>query len=407
MTASTGICGISAIAYALPQHRRSVRELDALGQLESDPAMLEQLGFEHVYVAEEETPYSLALAAATTLLRENAVSPASIDTLLYCGTPSVAFGRAGSASDASSRIASTRRFDYPATRLQYDLDLECASALAIDQLACTSLFSAVRIARALIETGEARRVLCVSAEFFPECAGREAIYNCTSDAACAVLIDDSAERNRILASAHVTKGYYWDGDARRNEIVASYFPAAKHVIAERALANVVERLRMFTATGHTLSFGVYTFSHNTAHVLAPFAPFTPAAATALLKRLPQPGGGTPLGDTVLAAGHDVLQAKATRKHVLVITDGINTVGPDPSVVLSKLAARAAEVSKTVAFHFVAFDIDARRFAAVKKLGATVVGAADEAQLGEQLTLILEKKILLEEEVPPAPKPKTN
>lgn len=232
MTASTGTCGISAIAYALPQHRRSVRELDALGQLESDPAMLEQFGFGHVYVAEEETPYSLALAAATTLLRENAVSPATIDTLLYCGTPSVAFARAGSASDASSRIASTRRFDYPATRLQYDLGLECASALAIDQLACTSLFSAVRIARALIETGEARRVLCVSAEFFPECAGREAIYNCTSDAACAVLIDDSAERHRILASAHVTKGYYWEGDARRNEIVASYFPTAKHVIAE-------------------------------------------------------------------------------------------------------------------------------------------------------------------------------
>ena len=185
-----------------------------------------------MYVAEEETPYSLALAAATALLHEYAVAPDSIDTLLYCGTPSVAFAPAGSAVDATSHLSSTQRFQYPATRLQYDLDLECASTLALDQLACTSLFSAVRIARALVETGDARRVLCVSSEFFPACAGREAIYNCTADAACAVLVDHDAERNRILASAHTTKGYYWQGDAMRNEIVASYFPTAKHVIAE-------------------------------------------------------------------------------------------------------------------------------------------------------------------------------
>ena len=233
MTAAThGKAGISGIAYALPAQRRSLRELVALGQLESDPALLEQFGFSHVYVAEEESPYSLGLAAATALLHEYAVAPNSIDTLLYCGTPSVAFAAAGSAVDATRHISSTHRFQYPSTRLQYDLDLECASTLALDQLACTSLFSAVRIARALVATGDARRVLCVSSEFFPGCAGREAIYNCTADAACAVLVDHDAERNRILASAQTTKGYYWEGDAMRNEIVASYFPTAKHVIAE-------------------------------------------------------------------------------------------------------------------------------------------------------------------------------
>jgi len=231
-TETHGTAGISGIAYALPAQRRSLRELAALGQLESDPALLEKFGFSHVYVAEEETPYSLALAAATSLLHEFAVAPNSIDTLLYCGTPSVAFAAAGSAVDAASHVSSTHRFQYPSTRLQYDLDLECASTLALDQLACTSLFSAVRIARALVATGDARRVLCVSSEFFPACAGREAIYNCTADAACAVLVDHDAERNRILASAQTTKGYYWEGDAMRNEIVASYFPTAKHVIAE-------------------------------------------------------------------------------------------------------------------------------------------------------------------------------
>ncbi len=50
-------------------------------------------------------------------------------------------------------------------------------------------------------------------------------------------------------------------------------------------------------------------------------------------------------------------------------------------------------------HFVAFDVDAKQFAPLKKLGATVVGAADEKQLNTQLEYILQRKILLEEEEP--------
>jgi hypothetical protein len=72
----------------------------------------------------------------------------------------------------------------------------------------------------------------VASEFFPEDAGREAIFNCTSDAACALFVEAGAENNRIVSSAQVTKGYYWDCGAMRNEIVASYFPTARHVIDE-------------------------------------------------------------------------------------------------------------------------------------------------------------------------------
>ena len=51
----------------------------------------------------------------------------------------------------------------------------------------------------------------------------------------------------------------------------------------------------------------------------------------------------------------------------------------------------------------AFDVDAKQFSVVKKLGATVVGAADENQLNTQLQFILQKKILLEDEEPPKTK----
>ena len=224
--------GISGIAYALPARRRSLSELARLGQLESDASLLRQFGFDGVFVAEEESPYSLALAAASAVLARESVPLESVDLLLYCGTSSLAFASRGTATDVACRLGTTQRFQYPAGRLQYDLGLERASAIALDQLACTSLFAAVRLARAAIAAGDARRVLCVSAEFFPECAGREAIFNVTGDAGCAVIVDGVAQRNRILASAERTKGYYWDADALRNEIVASYFPTAKHVIDE-------------------------------------------------------------------------------------------------------------------------------------------------------------------------------
>jgi hypothetical protein len=44
-------------------------------------------------------------------------------------------------------------------------------------------------------------------------------------------------------------------------------------------------------------------------------------------------------------------------------------------------------------------VAAKQFDSVKKLGATVVGAADEKQLNTQLEFILQRKILLEEEEP--------
>jgi hypothetical protein len=52
---------------------------------------------------------------------------------------------------------------------------------------------------------------------------------------------------------------------------------------------------------------------------------------------------------------------------------------------------------------VAFDVNAKVFDSVKKLGATVVGAADEKQLNSQLDFILQHKILLEEEEKPTTK----
>ena len=224
---------IAAIRYAFPAATRSVRELAAAGLLESSPETLESLGFDQVRVAYDESAYSLAMRASTHLLEEHDIDPDSIGLLVYGGAPpALAFAPANALVKSAADTVSSARFRFPSTRLQYDLGLERASVLSVDQLACATLFGAVRVARALCVTEGIERALCVSADMYPPLAGREALFNCTGDAGCAVLLERDGTRNRIVAARTVTKGYYWDADAMRDEIVASYFPTARHVMSE-------------------------------------------------------------------------------------------------------------------------------------------------------------------------------
>ena len=228
---------IRSIGYAFPAASPSLRELAAAGQLQSEPELLEEFGFARIHAAVHETPYELATTAAARALDRAGVDPASVDVLIHGGIDgATAFGIAPDAEASRAAHRTTARFRYPATRLQHELGLERAQVLGVGQLACTTLFGAVRIARALILSENVDRVLCVAADFFPADAGREAIFNCTSDAAVAVLVERGGERCVVRAATHVTKGYYWNPDALRNEMVAAYFPTSRHVI-ERTVAE--------------------------------------------------------------------------------------------------------------------------------------------------------------------------
>jgi 3-oxoacyl-[acyl-carrier-protein] synthase III len=241
VSATSAVPCIAGIGYAFPSTApRTLGELSAAGQLESEPELLARFGFDRVHVAEDQTPFDLALAASRRLLADHAVDPESVGLLIWSGAPgTIAFSTAADAERGARALTTMDRFKYPATRLQYELGLTSASVLALDQLACTTLLAAVRVARAMCVAEGIERALCVASEFFPARAGREALWNATSDAACAVLVEMMERdrvRNRISGAATVTKGYYWDPMAMRDEVVASYFPTARHAI-DRALAD--------------------------------------------------------------------------------------------------------------------------------------------------------------------------
>ena len=185
-------------------------------------------------------------------------------------------------------------------------------------------------------------------------------------------------------------------------------PTPKYLIANRALIAIADHVQTFAsnsaATGpRKIHAGLFVFQDGGARAAIPFGPFDGPALKRWARSFSTPEVGTPLGNAVDTAGRAVLNSRLTRKHVLVITDGINTVGPDPAIILPKLQREAAQQQTSVSVHFVAFDVDAKVFDGVKKLGATVVGASNESQLNKQLEFILEKKILLEEEEPPKKK----
>lgn len=249
---AAGDVRLAEITYALPAGSASVEDLAAGGALASEPDLLRRFGFDRVAIATTESPYSLALAAARDVLRNAAADPSEIDVIVYAGEQGPgAFLRAG--ADRHDAHATTARFRYPASRLQYDLGLDRALVLGVDQLACTSLLGAVRVARALCLAEGFRTALCVCGDFVPRDAGREALWNCTADAAVAVLLRRGEGARRVVAARHVTKGYYWDPEARRDEMIAAYFPTARHVIDDTLRAAGWSRTDVDWVIPHNVS----------------------------------------------------------------------------------------------------------------------------------------------------------
>lgn len=185
---------------------------------------------------------------------------------------------------------------------------------------------------------------------------------------------------------------------------ASGGSAPKYVIANRALLAVTRQLQAYSTNAATgmarkIHAGLFIFQGEHAREVIKLGPFDPGSFENWAEHFSGPRGNTPLGNALITATHAVLNSPLSRKHVLVITDGINTAGPPPQLVLPRLKQRAQQESASFSVHFVAFDVDARQFAPLKRQGATVVAAADEKQLNSQLQFILQQKILLEDEEP--------
>lgn len=222
--------GITAITYALPERTLDLHALRERGLLESPVDVLAQFGFGSIHVSDRPAD-ELALVALRRLIDTHNIDPKSVDALLYAG----AIPESHRVADAGGELEG---FNYPVARLQYECGVMNALTMGIAQGGCTGLMTAVALAvNHLHAHPEAQRVICVSADVLPPDRKREILYNVISDGACALLIERKAVRNRILAHRHIAKGYYWNAAARRNEIVAAYFPTARTIVRDTLTAS--------------------------------------------------------------------------------------------------------------------------------------------------------------------------
>ena len=183
--------------------------------------------------------------------------------------------------------------------------------------------------------------------------------------------------------------------------------APKYVIANKALSAITDRISQFAKSApdgapRKIEVGLFVFQGSGARAAVQYGPFDAAAIQEWVRTFSKPGGATPLGNSIKSASKSVIDSNLSHKHIVIITDGMNTSGPKPEEVVPGIKLEARKKNGEVSFHFVAFDVDAKVFDPVKKLGATVLGASNEQQLRSQLEFIFVKKILLEDEEPARP-----
>jgi hypothetical protein len=181
--------------------------------------------------------------------------------------------------------------------------------------------------------------------------------------------------------------------------------APKYTIANRALTGVAKALSTYAKAGGTnnqreVQTALFTFRGDHVRQTMALKPLDADELQRWADNFSDPKGNTPLGEALSLSTKCLLASPLPRKHILVITDGMNTVGPKPEGVLPGLKKEAARKGLDLGVHFVAFDVDAKLFEPLRKQGVTVVPAADEKQLTARLDFILQKKILLEDEEPP-------
>jgi hypothetical protein len=167
----------------------------------------------------------------------------------------------------------------------------------------------------------------------------------------------------------------------------------KFLVARQAIEAMLAATDSFVARHNDVpvNVGLYRFASDV-ETLVPVRRYDARALHDALESMPDPKGGTAIGDAMDAARADLYRAGTFRKYLLVVTDGENTSGRRPDRVAREIAARS---EGAVRMYFVAFDVDARRFAFVNEVKGEVLGATDGAALRANLDTIYRGKILAE------------
>ena len=205
----------------------SLEESAKAGRLISDPGSLREAGFDRHHICHPDTSsYDLAARAVDRVRGELS----GVGAIVYA-TSLPLNGNLGTSENFRATRDVKYLMDFPVSHLQADFGLSGAAVYGVNQLACTSLLAAMRMGRMILVTEPAvDKVLCVTADRFPEGALYEQAYNLISDGAAGCILTRERRGFRFVAGHSLTNGAL--AYASDDETVGSYFTYTHRMIKE-------------------------------------------------------------------------------------------------------------------------------------------------------------------------------
>jgi len=209
---------VKNLSYALGGHTESVDEAVAGRRTVSDAAALRDAGFsQHHFCIDGSSAYELA-ARAVEPIREQLED---VGAIVY-STCIPINGNIGNQAKFESTRDVKHLMDFPGSHLQADFGLNNATVFGLNQQACTSMLGSLRLASMLISSEpEVTKVLCVTADRFPENALYEQAYNLISDGAAACVVSTEPSGFKLIAWHGITNGAL--AFASDDETVGTFF----------------------------------------------------------------------------------------------------------------------------------------------------------------------------------------
>ena len=145
------VIGLSGVSAVLAPVRLEVEQLAAAGLVSSPPSVLRGLGFERAHVADGRCePGGLALDAARAALADAGLEASDIDLLVWASARPESHIRPKQPHASQADLFDG--FRYQSAWLQEELGLDNADVTAVAQQGCSTMFSALRAARAILAT---------------------------------------------------------------------------------------------------------------------------------------------------------------------------------------------------------------------------------------------------------------
>ncbi len=105
-------------------------------------------------------------------------------------------------------------------------------------------------------------------------------------------------------------------------------------------------------------------------------------------------GNTPLGEAIMRAKKEMDRTGLNKEHIIIISDGLNTIGRLPVEVIRGIRQLPADAQPVI--YLITFDVKADLFNDLKKETVLVLEAGNAKELNQTIDFILHNKILVEQ-----------